>query len=439
MAAANDRALAEDHRYALVSSDSHCGAPLHDYKEYLESHWHDDFDAWAASYVDPWAELEGDDRNVGAASGTNEANWDSDLRQKQIESQGVVGEVLFPNTTPPFFPAGGIITVSNPETREDYERRRAGVMAHNRWLVDFCNALPGRRVGMGQVFLNDIDQAVDDVKRLREAGLGGIAIHGSPEGGPLPQFSSPYYEAFWSVCEDLSMPVHIHVGGSTLPPAYTQGHAERTPGNGALVLFEFGFWNHRAIPQLIVSGVFERHPDLRFVMTEGAAAWAPADIARLDAIIEGARIPGTINRRLCEGIEDVITKLPSEYFRRNVYLGASAGFSPRDAAARVELGLDCIMWGNDFPHNEGSYPYTVESLRVALEGVPPVEVEALVGGNALKVYDFDPVNVREAADRVGPTVAEIATPLPPEEDPRGGAHASATMMEKAAQRSPVQS
>jgi hypothetical protein len=45
--------LAPDHHY-VVSSDSHAGADLLDYKPYLESKWHDEFDAWAAAYNNPW-------------------------------------------------------------------------------------------------------------------------------------------------------------------------------------------------------------------------------------------------------------------------------------------------------------------------------------------------------------------------------------------------
>ena len=56
-------------RYVVISADGHAGAPLLSYKAYLEKRWHEDFDAWAADFADPWADLEEDtDLKPGVAS-----------------------------------------------------------------------------------------------------------------------------------------------------------------------------------------------------------------------------------------------------------------------------------------------------------------------------------------------------------------------------------
>ena len=93
-------------------------------------------------------------------------NWDSERRLKETESQGVVAEVLFPNTVPPFF-AQGNLTALEP-TAADYERRWAGLQAHNRWVADFCAAAPGRRAGLAQIFLNDVDDALAEVRWAKD-------------------------------------------------------------------------------------------------------------------------------------------------------------------------------------------------------------------------------------------------------------------------------
>ena len=101
---------------------------------------------------------------------------------------------------------------------------------------------------------------------------------------------------------------------------------------------------------------------------------------------------------------------PSEYFERQVHLGAS--FLPQgDCAVRHEVGLDRIMWGSDYPHVEGSYPYTREHLRLTFEGVPEDEIQQMVGLNAARVYGFDLEKLAPIAARVGPTKAEVALPL----------------------------
>jgi len=150
-------------RYIVVSADGHAGADLLDYKPYLASRWHDEFDAWVATFQNPFGDLAGDDAS---------RNWDSNRRVSELEADGIVAEVLFPNTIPPFWPSGAL--VSPAPTTADYERRFAGLQAHNRWLADFCAQAPRRRAGVAQVFLNDVDDALAEVRHAKEAGLFGV-------------------------------------------------------------------------------------------------------------------------------------------------------------------------------------------------------------------------------------------------------------------------
>ena len=75
---------------------------------------------------------------------------------------GVMGEVVYPNTVPPLYP--GFVLFAGPPKAEEYELRRAGIDAHNRWMVDFCAASPSQRAGSAKIFLNDVDDAIEDVK-----------------------------------------------------------------------------------------------------------------------------------------------------------------------------------------------------------------------------------------------------------------------------------
>ena len=116
-------------RQIVISADGHCGAPIAAYQPYLDPRWHPEFEEWAASFHDGWADI-GDDseRNVGVASYGARVNWDSAARLAALEAEGVVAEVLFPNTLPPFFPAGAICGGAGlpPADRRQYEQRRAG-------------------------------------------------------------------------------------------------------------------------------------------------------------------------------------------------------------------------------------------------------------------------------------------------------------------------
>lgn len=80
---------------------------------------------------------------------------------------------------------------------------------------------------------------------------------------------------------------------------------------------------------------------------------------------------------------------------------------------RHEIGVDRIMWGSDYPHREGTFPYTREALRYAFSDTDPVEVAAMLGGNASTVYPFDlKVLGTVALDIDAPTVSEVRVPLP---------------------------
>src|SRR5437899_2077598 len=109
-------------RYTVISADCHAGADLLGYRPYLATRWHDEFEAWAAAFVNPWGDLSG---------AFAYRNWDSDQRLAELEADGIVAEVLFPNTIPPFFPSNNLL--ARPPAASEYERRWAGLQAHNRW------------------------------------------------------------------------------------------------------------------------------------------------------------------------------------------------------------------------------------------------------------------------------------------------------------------
>jgi hypothetical protein len=152
---------ATDH-YTIISADCHAGGSHDQYRDYLESKYLDDFDAWREKYRNPFSDLRGTRRM---------RNWDDELRNGQLESDGIVGEVVFPNTVPPFFPS--FVLFARPPTPDEYEHRLAGVRAHNRWMSDFCARFPDRRAGIGQIFLNDVDDAIEDVHWIKAHGLRG--------------------------------------------------------------------------------------------------------------------------------------------------------------------------------------------------------------------------------------------------------------------------
>jgi len=382
---------ADTDRYTIISADCHGGGSPDQYREYLDRGYRDEFDAWRGRYKNPYRDLQGDSRT---------RNWDDARRWADLEADGQVAEVIFPNTVPPFFPTG--IVVARPPTKDEYELRWAGIKAHNRWLADFCSLAPDRRAGMAQIFVNDVDEAVREIHWAKEHGLrGGVLIPNiPPDHADLLPIYDPSYDPIWAACQELDMPVNSHAG--TGLPDYGD-----YPVATVLWVIETPHFGHRPLWFMIMSGVFERFPRLKFAMTEAGAAWVPTTLRQLD----GLHLAMKSGRTGEVGFDasSVLPMKPSEYFARNCWIGASFP-SPSDGKARTKIGIDKYMWGSDYPHNEGATPFSRESLRRAFAGVDPAELHRILAVNAAELYGFDLEKLAPLAAIHGPTVAEINEP-----------------------------
>jgi hypothetical protein len=171
------------------------------------------------------------------------------------------------------------------------------------------------------------------------------------------------------------------------------------------------------LTHLVWSGILERHPGLEVAFTEQGSAWIITALASMDYSYQGS-----YQRR---AVRDVVRHKPSEYFRRQCWLGSSI-FSRAEVEARHQIGLDAMCLGMDYPHHEGTFAAggTTEYLRATLgaAGVPPDEARLLLGGNAITRWGFDHDRLRDLADRFGPSLDLLLTP--PDDDlfPRGDVH-----------------
>jgi predicted TIM-barrel fold metal-dependent hydrolase len=265
--------------------------------------------------------------------------------------------------------------------------------------------VPGRRAGIAQILLHDIHAAVAEVEWVAQSGLtGGVLLPGTPPGSGLLPLYDRAYEPLWSACEDLGLTVNHHTGSAS--PDYGDYDEAKV-----MFLVEATWWAHRALHQLIYSGVMERHPTLQFAFTEQGTEWLPAQLRTLDNYM--VRMSGAAGSQEHAFGADVMARLsmkPSEYWARQCQLGSSF-IRRHEVKFRHDVGVDRIMWGSDFPHREGCWPFSQEHLRLAFAGLPTDEVAAMVGGNAARVYGFDLDALAPVAATVGPLVADVARPL----------------------------
>ena len=397
-------------RYLLITADSHAGSSPEGYGPYVEQKWKSDYDEWlkqSAELAKMMRQVMGN-RSIGVDGDPDidgDRNWNSARRLRETEADGVVGEVIFPNTAPPFAPTM-MSEFGEAELGKDHEKRWAGIRAHNRWLADFCSEEPDRRAGIAQIFLPFVEESVKEIHWAKENGLtGGILLPGAPPGEGVEPLYSPAYEPIFATCAELGVPINHHTGGST------PNFGNYLPQSLAMFMLEVQWWAYRSLWHLMFSGVFERHPKLDFVLTETGIGWVPSVLKQLDHFYHRMKT----NDQCSEHIfgSPTVEKLlltPSEYFERQVHVGASF-IPPGECAMRYQIGIDKIMWGSDYPHVEGSHPYTREHLRHSFAGVDPAEIQQMCALNVARVYGFDLEKLAPIAARVGPTKAEISEPL----------------------------
>lgn len=255
---------------------------------------------------------------------------------------------------------------------------------------------PERHIGVAIVpALWDVDEAVREVKWAKTNGLRGVML--PVQWGRLSPYHHPKYNPLWAACQDHEMVIHFHSG-----PAPTEDYfgpmdaTDDLPGAMGIYISEVAMYLTRPLTFMLWGGVFERFPKLKVVLTEGTGIWVPEYLALLDQ-----RYSSTHYSAKLGDYHSHLSMKPSEYFARNVAIGASC-MPRREAELRCEIGLEQIMWGSDYPHPEGSWPFTAEQMHETFHGLPEHEIAAMLGGNAVRVYGLDEEKLAPHVARIGP-------------------------------------
>ncbi|MEY9844331.1 amidohydrolase family protein [Streptacidiphilus sp. MAP5-3] len=393
-----------DDPYLIISSDCHAGLPTEEYRPYLETAHHRAFDEFLAqaearreeatrlgvrneAFAQKWFE----DHEEGLRGG-----WDAVQRDKELDGDGVAGEVVFPDadavdsrTAAPFGVGLGLSGDQDPVLG------MAGARAHNRWLAEFVRAggSPERRCGVALLpITGDPDTVVAEVRRAHADGLGAVMIPA------MWVDQAPYhdrrYDPVWAVCEELRMPVVTHSGAA---PRHEYGD------HLGIYVTEVTFWPSRPLWFLLWSGVFERFPGLRFGVAESGCWWLPNLLWFMDRLYLGAHG----GKKLSPFSE--LTMAPSAYVDRNCFIAAT-NTKRRELAHRYEIGVDNICWGSDFPHPEGTWPNTRQWMRTTFHDIPIAETRRMLGGSCAEIFGFDTAKLAPIARRIGPAPAELGQP-----------------------------
>ena len=207
--------------------------------------------------------------------------------------------------------------------------------------------------------LNDPAASVVELERAMTLGLPGAMVFSNVNGVPL---ADARYEPLWRKADELNAVIYIH-------PAHPLG-VEAMEQYWLMPLVGFLFDTTLAASRLVFSGVVARHPRIRWVLTHMGGA-IPYLAERLD---RGYRAFADCRRH--------IDRPPSEYLREFYYDTVNFNL----AAMRLALdfaGPDRILAGSDYPHQIGSIPLMLDTIR-ALDAEDSVR-KGILGGNAIRL------------------------------------------------------
>jgi predicted TIM-barrel fold metal-dependent hydrolase len=278
--------------------------------------------------------------------------YDAVARIIEQTADGFAAEVMFPSV--------GMVLCSHP----DLAYKRACFRAYNRWIAEFCAESPSRLLGVGQSAVGTPEEGIADLSAIKALGLRGVMLPGFPG---VEDYNHEMYQPFWDAVVESGLPVSFHILSSG------EGRRWRGPGmNGFLGIFHA---NQDLLGTLIFGGVFERHPGLHVVSVEADAGWVPHFAMRMD----------TLYRRHQKWVETAgLSKPPSEYFHENVY------FTFQDDVVALQMldliNVDRLMWANDHPHSDATWPESAKIHSAFAELVAPDKLDRIVRDNCAELY-----------------------------------------------------
>jgi predicted TIM-barrel fold metal-dependent hydrolase len=137
------------------------------------------------------------------------------------------------------------------------------------------------------------------------------------------------------------------------------------------------FMMQRSLALLITSAVPQRFPKLRFVIVEGGIGWIAAQLRFMDHWWEDHH----------RWMQPKLDESPSTYFKRQFW--ATFEDDRPGVLTRHLLGVDRLMWGSDYPHTEGTFPFSIQRIGQDFVDVPEDETRLMVHDNAAHLYGLD--------------------------------------------------
>ncbi|EKF21132.1 amidohydrolase family protein [Mycolicibacterium hassiacum DSM 44199] len=275
---------------------------------------------------------------------------DAKARLADLDQEGIWGEVIFPSL------GMWASAFRTPELL------KACMRVSNEWALDEIASVSPRYVVTAQVSTLDVNDAVEELRWAADKGFKAVFLPTTPHPS-APDWNRDDWEPLWAAAEEAGMVLAFHIGTDPVDPAKSNsvtggaGYVYRGPGGAVLNYTETTFSGQRAAMKMVASGALDRHPNLKMLISEGGATWVPF---LGDRMVEGYRQHHI-------AVRPKLSRDPKEILYTQVY--ASFQHDQTAVAAFEYMGYRNVMFGSDYPHMEGTFGHTQDTLKQLFDGV----------------------------------------------------------------------
>ena len=289
--------------------------------------------------------------------------YDIEQRIKDMDVEGVWAQLCFPNM--------GGFAGSTFFACEDKSLAAECIRAYNDFILDeWCAYAPERQIPLVMIPFWDVEASVKEIGRTAAKGAKSVSFLEAPHRVGLPSYHTDHWDPILRASEEAGLPLSVHFGSGGAPSGVAQD------ADMFVTIALFGINSMMACVDLLISPVFYKFPNLKFVLSEGGIGWIPY-------ILERADYSWGRHKFWCDIDQD---RKPSELFKDHIY---GAFISDQNGIdLRHSIGVEQILFESDYPHSDCNWPHTRKVLGEQLANVPDDEARLIVEGNARKLFNF---------------------------------------------------
>ena len=291
--------------------------------------------------------------------------WDIHARIEDMNANGVLAGLNFPS----------VVTFDGSLFHKFQDRQNALALlkAYNDWHIDeWCGSYPGRNIPNAIVPYWNVQDTVDEIKRVVAKGCHAISFSDNPALRGQPSIHDAQWAPLWKVCADNQVVINIHIGSGAAAP-----HASMlSPIDAWITTMPISIVNSAA--DWLFLKALQEYPTLKVALSEGGIGWIPYFLERADF---------THEHHHAWTYSDFGGKKPSDIFREHFmtcFIDDNFGLANLD-----KIGEDHVAYECDYPHSDSVWPESAQRLLESVQHLPDSTINKVTHANALRLFNFD--------------------------------------------------